>query len=180
MITRLEDAVLGDEGRRLPLHEHHRLLRQQQRLVFVGDTARPAGTDGRRGEHLGFESAARIGDLDPGLDRASLLVHHRRDVGELALEAFAGIGVDGHHRFGADLDAAEILLEQVGFDPQAREVGDREHMLVRGRQFAKDGVLLDHRSSKRRAQRKGGYGTAIVGRRRVHAQHAQLVAGCRK
>jgi hypothetical protein len=152
--TRLEAAVLLDEHRGLTLHQHHRPFRQNQGLdlaVFAPDAVRG---DGGGGEHLRFEPTARIGDLDPGLDRARLLVHHCRDVGELALEGFAGIGVDGNRHIGARLDAAEILLEQVGLDPQAGKIGDREHWFVRGRQLAEDGVLLDHRAGKRRAQRE--------------------------
>ena len=76
------------------------------------------------------------------------------DERDLAREVLAGIRLDGRLDRLPDADQADLVLVDLGLDPDVRQVGDLEHRLALGDLLALDDVLLDH--VRRRSARGSG------------------------
>src|SRR5262249_31221872 len=74
----------------------------------------------------GAEAVVGVVELEPHRGRPRSRVENRRDQGDASREHRAGPGWDRRLDRTADLDAPELVLEDLGIDPDAAQVGDLE------------------------------------------------------
>jgi hypothetical protein len=110
-LARLEAtfATCTSTMRRVPLS-----ITAESGTVSTGALRRPRT---RLRVHRGLEQLARIGELDADGRRSRFGLQRRIDVGHRGLEHLVRIGRGPDARLGAGLDKADVLLGQIGDDP---------------------------------------------------------------
>jgi len=139
----------GDEDLLAHAGAHDGLLRDGERALA------PPGEDVHRCVHVGLQGEARVVELQPHADGARPALGVGIDVGDAPPEDLARQRLQAQLGLVADAHPGQVLLEDVGVDPHAREVGDLEQHLAGADVLALADADARDDPARGRAQRHG-------------------------
>ena len=109
------------------------------------------------GEHARFKKQSGVRQFDPNLHRARFGLERRIGVRDFAFKDLVRVSVDPDLCLGAGLDQADILLENIGDDPDRRKIRDLVQRVAWHEPHALYCLLLGHDAGDRRAERHGPF-----------------------